>query len=267
MSHCILTRSTDFVAGTSGAAVVWDTDDQTGSWWEGVTNPSRITIPSGITEVEFLVGCTDRTGNASGASLIVDLYKNGSQIYRYAVVSVSDYSSTFQSLGMHSVTSGDYFEIYIWNDGVAANFDLEDLYFAAIPTGYVAGAAHAFATDNLNVSTEVEVTFQTPDLDTHSTFDGTSVFTVPSGVTHAIVDFRATTNSAAASGYTDECLLMINGVMKHKRHNEHSNYGKGACFLTAVSAGQEITINYSRVSSGFLSGTESQISIEWLNLP
>ncbi len=95
----------------------WDTEDEdTDGFWEGVTNPERMTIPTGLgirrVNLEAFVQVTNLT---AGADIIIIINKNGS-IYRSTRRRGSEDSTTYRehiTLLGEPVSDGDYFSVAI----------------------------------------------------------------------------------------------------------------------------------------------------------
>lgn len=104
---------------TAGVAITWDSeiyDD--GGWHDNSTNPSRLTVPSGITRVRA-GGMVLIANNTSGVAVTLGILKNGSLTFDGACSSKIAASGTsnrhFVASGPISVTAGDYLELYLLN--------------------------------------------------------------------------------------------------------------------------------------------------------
>lgn len=131
---CKLTRSTGTTFG--GAAEEWDTEIyDTNGFHEGVTNPSRITIPSGVTKVRLVAHIESGTTIDNVATITAKFQKNGS------AGTIDDAATSFQPIGKayvitaHSgvidldtgvitVAAGDYFELLTTEDNPSQNVDI-----------------------------------------------------------------------------------------------------------------------------------------------
>ena len=129
---CILAQTTAQTIGTSMTTMTWDTEitDPAGMH-EGVTNPSRITIP---TTGVYTVKATVKT--AANSLLRVDLYKNGSVgSAGNPLPSVETANSNPQGACITadlSLTAGDYLEVKAQNISSAGNTYTEAVSFSVL---------------------------------------------------------------------------------------------------------------------------------------
>ncbi len=103
--------------------MTWDSEDyDTDSFHDSSTNPSRITIPSGITRIRLFANILF-AGNASG-NRYAYIKKNNANFYGCPSFTSNGVSSAAGAIGNHinivsqvvSVTSGDYFEVRVYQD-------------------------------------------------------------------------------------------------------------------------------------------------------
>lgn len=103
----------DTTINFTSATVIYDTD---GFYSSG--NPSRLTIPSGISKVRIQVNAaiTNLYGGSFGNTATIKLFKNGSQLFVGAYPEQKA-GPIFPQLNIHTpaieVASGDYFQIVI----------------------------------------------------------------------------------------------------------------------------------------------------------
>lgn len=108
-----MSLSADFDIGSSYTAISWDTEDNDddGCWDSGY--PTRLTVPTGITEVR-IIAYTAFTNNSSGTRGI-KVIKNGS-----TEICSKEYGARLESgmcidTGILTVTDEDYFEIQAYS--------------------------------------------------------------------------------------------------------------------------------------------------------
>jgi hypothetical protein len=113
-------------------AVVVDWDSavsNTDAMWEGVTNPSRITIPAGVRRVSFDVMLLLTSGTADTGDVDIQLHKNGSFHNGTVTQWAQDGTSTRAQLTVPDelVAEADYFEVFVRVSGadvtIAVNTD------------------------------------------------------------------------------------------------------------------------------------------------
>lgn len=115
----MVTKAADQTAAnySAGAVVAWDSElYDTDSFHESVTNPSRLTIPSGVTKVNITAALCLTLVAANEWTLVL-LQKNGSPTFSGASAnfSTSNGTSRFPSTTVIGVpvTAGDYFEAFL----------------------------------------------------------------------------------------------------------------------------------------------------------
>ena len=124
---CMVERATalagqDWTAAAT--AITWDGESfDDGGWHDNATNPTRLTVPSGVTRVR--VGFTITFQNlAASSSLIIGITKNGSAGFDgriaegfAAPADVNKQARSSASSGPIPVSAGDYFEVTAFLSG------------------------------------------------------------------------------------------------------------------------------------------------------
>lgn len=113
-SGCLLSHSTTQSITSTIAALTWNTEDyDVGGWHDTGSNPTRITVPSGVSYVRF--SCNIFDADSVTGQFGMYLYKNGSNSFAGACAAETD-TSGGDSVSMVSpvvpVTTGDYFELW-----------------------------------------------------------------------------------------------------------------------------------------------------------
>lgn len=98
----------------------------TGSIHDNSVNPSRLTVPSGITKVRLLGSVVTSSPIDDGAFILLTLLKNGSGASPQTTIIKADSTSGDQWSGQLisstiSCTAGDYFQLAIRMDSTANN--------------------------------------------------------------------------------------------------------------------------------------------------
>lgn len=101
---------------TASPVVTWDTEVyDTGDWHEGVTNPSRLTVPAGVTMVQA-TACIKLASVSADQWVSAVIRKNGAAFVggaqHIAEAGVTTPSICLQT-GIVEVVEGDYFELGI----------------------------------------------------------------------------------------------------------------------------------------------------------
>ena len=129
-SGCLLGLGSDFACVYNDyAPIEWDVEtEDVGGWHEGVTNPSRITIPAGVSRVRFTWQVQFESDNSDDR--YVFFYKDGSIVNNVGMSSwASDIPGpTELKIGGASaavaVAAGEYYELVIWQNGASPNLDI-----------------------------------------------------------------------------------------------------------------------------------------------
>lgn len=118
----LVTKSANQTAAnyTTATAITWDTETggyDTDTIHDNVTNPSRLTVPSGVTKVR-LSGQVDIAAFTINTWVALVVRKNGSAAYVGAPIQIGEINATFANVSLSSavlpVTGGtDYFELFL----------------------------------------------------------------------------------------------------------------------------------------------------------
>jgi len=115
-SGALVVKAADQTAAnyTSGAMIAWDTETyDVGGWHEGVTNPSRITIPSGVTRVKLTANVVIQS-LSGGTYAYLAIYKNGADFpgtgSQLTEATAGTYYLNCSTADGIAVSAGDYFE-------------------------------------------------------------------------------------------------------------------------------------------------------------
>lgn len=121
-------RSTNLVALVSGVYVPWEAEDyDTDAFWE-IANPTRLTIPAGVSFARFTAGLSLTAAGSSGTVLAL-LHKNGAlapcaaPVVRQGTSGVTTNLTCFVSPPL-AVVAGDYFECHFTRSSLTSAADL-----------------------------------------------------------------------------------------------------------------------------------------------
>jgi uncharacterized protein YjlB len=185
---------------TTASAVSFDEEVyDTGGWHSNATNPTRLTVPAGVTKVRIDGGAVVSALTA-GDTVTLAIYKNGSldwagSPHQYSDTGASSIGVTV-STGAVEVAEGDYFELFLDTQADASITVLDNRTWLSIEA--VESIAPATTprgclvhnTADLTVkdySTAAAVTFDAEVYDTddlHDNVTNNSRITIPAGVTH-----------------------------------------------------------------------------------
>lgn len=116
---CRVTNSTDLtLSDNTDTRVLWNTETyDTSGIHEGVTNPGRMTIPSGKDGYWFITVSASFQLNASGLRALW-LYKNGSRVQPggYSIQSGAAQTVTCTFTEILSLVATDYLEIFAYQN-------------------------------------------------------------------------------------------------------------------------------------------------------
>lgn len=120
-SFATVWNSADQSATTAGTTQTWDSETTNqGPWHSTVTNPSRLTVPAGVSfaEISALIDLQTGNGAITGWSGTIQIRKNGlgggiqSSVYFYNNFGAVRDSMVYCTTGPIVVVPGDYFEVW-----------------------------------------------------------------------------------------------------------------------------------------------------------
>jgi len=122
----------------------WDTEDfDVGGWHNTVTNPSRLTVPSGVNYVE-VTGCAWSQANRTGYSVLWLRHYNSSGVEQPLTIALGSRNASFNAgnwagnpnTGVVAVNAGDYFTLsYQDGDGGNPNIPANQMWFSIRAVG------------------------------------------------------------------------------------------------------------------------------------
>ena len=117
------------IANSSNTAIDWDTETyDTDSYFNAGVNPSRYTIPIGVSRIILTAQIRWDTNTTGGREIL--FYKNGSSAYAGRGFNHSDAASTLLMTLISpplDVTAGDYFELVVWQNSGSSRDVKEDV--------------------------------------------------------------------------------------------------------------------------------------------
>lgn len=258
-----LTLTGDKTMPNAGGYVSYDAAVQHGATFWSAGDPTKITVPSGVSQLRLYAGgkaATERTtGDAFNA-----IHKGGTGFLVHPIQNMG-FAGMFDFTGVVGVTPGDYFQHSI-RDYTANNTWMQEFgCFAAFTPESVVGHVLAKLDASFSFTTlaVTEIDWQTALIDTLSTQSGTTDFVVPSGVSYAVVSasIRFNTLSSGRMLY----VLNVNGTGVRRSDTRWSNWGAAHPLgVIAVSEGDVISVSYYRTNAPSVIPDYSFISIEWL---
>jgi hypothetical protein len=225
------------------ADVSWDTEvHDTDGYHEGVTNPARITIPSGANGKYGILRANYHLSSGAGAGHVT-----WSQIQKGNSVAYDGVGSVLQSCGTFAdfwsevetapvpLTTADYFEFNLFCSDGSINVEQEHSTFSLHVYPTMTGALVKKSADQTgaNYNTPTTVTWNTDVYDTdtiHDTGSNTSRFTVPAGLDGRYAIIRANVYASNVSSNTTGSLCILkNGSAGYDGFggSNHENGGLG----------------------------------------
>lgn len=218
-----LTLSTDFTLTASGSDTIdWEVEDFDDAGLADVAgaNPSRITVPSGVTRMEFSAGCqVSGTGTADEIFLLIR--KNGTtEVARDRQDEPNTRFSTV-STGILDVVAGDYFEM------VVASEEADDL--EAVDNTFFSGQILEIGA-NLTVSeqTGTTYTFDIDDADTYVQLNNAGAITATIPPNSSVAYGVGTTITIEQEGAGTVTIAPGSGVTLNSRGSLLSTAGQYA---------------------------------------
>jgi len=226
LQYCLVRQSSATSIGTNTLTFIsWDTEEaDVGGWHSTGTNPSRMTVPSGVTLVRCI--CNGKLTSTSGGQMIINIYKNGATFVGTPSVDTSG-SAVIEYMNavtaVLEVTTGDYFEAGYLSTGANSLAADENSWFSIeeVPSTYKRALATKIANQSISAATPTAVTFTSNTYDTdsiHSTVTNTSRFTAPADVNEARISFNVLSPSSAGT------------VRGHVTKNGSDVYGQASCY-------------------------------------
>lgn len=258
-------RTTDITLTTATIKIPWEAASLDATY--SGANPTRLTIPSGMTKALIFFTLSSITSGSSSRDFEFTLFKNGVSTNRLYLLDNDPSASVGLCWGQFTVTAGDYFEVQARAYGGSSNaLTAAFCTFGFADPDTLAGAAVASLSANTALTSSfAALTWATPQVDNLSTFNGSDGFTVPSGVTAAIVAFHA---ARTALGLEAQYRLMKNGtsVRRYNSPNDRWAPGPPTFGLIDVTAGDVLKIEaYGGPGGpGTLSAALTGVAIEWL---
>ncbi|MEO1208379.1 MAG: DUF2793 domain-containing protein [Cyanobacteria bacterium J06638_20] len=218
----VSTNTSDFDFTTERAIAEWDTEDyDTDGFWADTPNPSRITIPSGVTRV-LMTAYVGLGNTTAGDDYEFVIRKNGTDIGTGGFFN-STTGLRMNAAAIINVVPGDYLEVFVEGFGgdttafvlSGSNFSVTDMTGGAVPQQAQRYARLTNnATQNLTVNGFDDVDFNTVVADVGGWSDLVSTparLVVPEGVTKVRVGCLMRTDNAST---TTQSLLRLrkNGV-------------------------------------------------------
>ncbi len=235
-------RSTDTtITNITWTALSWDVRVRDDLGAHSSVNPTRITVPNGITYARF----TASPSMNQVGSVVLRLQKNGTGTNATGPTITKLYYGNYFSNGNADLDSGwipvvpgDHFELYMYRDAgdglllgpqPANNTERPPSWFQAefrapaslpIPTGYLRTTLRRASDQSIANNTWTVVTWDVEEMDdgnTHSNSSNTSRITVPAGVTRGRITFNPVWATTGAS--TRYISIQRNSAGTHTQAN------------------------------------------------
>lgn len=251
-----------------GGTLNWDFARQnspSSGWWSA-GNPSRLVVPSGVTELEIFWSGICFTGTRTTTSdYATHLYKNGSLFS--PILTDNNFFATFAgSSGLIDVVPGDYFELFCNEFGASTpNLDAGMTTLSAFAPGDRLGFVYAKPLYGQTVGATnvfVPVRYEVDIVDTANTRVDDYSFAAPVGCTHAVVraNGRTTTSiSDVTSGYS----LVVDDYSIRQFRFSSDSFGTGAFWAIPVTEGQVVYLEMFK-NSLVLDEDLASFGIEWI---
>lgn len=237
-------------------------DEESDTWWSA-SQPTRITIPAGVSLAELCFSCRAVALAPTSLDYLARLDKNGA-IYQGVLVDDGRYVSLSWTTGLIPVTPGDYFEVHsrVFGFGVP-QMSADYLAFSAFADGGRLGLAVAQLTADTNtlVETALPWAVERDTLGSTVTGAGSPNLVAPPGARFAIVSLD--TRKTALSSLDVEFFLTRNGVKVRSQANTRDDWALGpTAWPIAVSEGDILTVT--GLGNATLSRDLTYLSVEWL---
>lgn len=259
--NCILSLTSDYTLSTTATKMSWGAALEAGATFWSAGAPTRLTVPAGISRLEVFAYTFAPAGSGDN-DILLQLYKNGSA-YRGMIIDGQEKASFGESFGWIDVTPGDYFELEMDRfDGTNKTITTAHAFLSAT-TAERAGFVAAQLASDTALSGETSLSWA-PVVDTLSSHDGTSGFTVPGGgVSRAIIGISADFTTLGSARTTWKIKIDGTTVRAFRYHSLRGAPG-GSSGLIAVLPGEVITITADVAAGPTLESDRTVLSIEWI---
>lgn len=211
--------------------LTWDSEEyDDAAYHDTSTNPSRLTIPSGVTRVKVSAGI--KGGNVTG-QLLLEILKNGASA-RGAPRKDSD-TPLEENLCVVSavleVTTGDYFEVQAFATSATSITADNEVWFAIeeIPSTFKRALVNKTAAQSITADTATVLTWDAEVYDAddlHDNVTNNSRITAPSGVSYARCSANLLSSSVGANYVLQ--FLQNGAVFTGTGHYENDTAGTDA---------------------------------------
>lgn len=232
--------TSSFSVGAAFTVVEWNNEVyDTDAFHDNSTNPSRLTVPSGVTNVR--VSCSVTTANSTG-EVGIQILKNGAALTLDMQYDQSGASNNICAMSLPlSVTSSDYFEVQV-RTTAATNVAIDNnSWFAIEEVPYTPNYAVANRSSNIAITSGSynAVAMNNESVDTGGFYtSGDSFFTVPSGVTRIRTGFFVQKSATGDFGFQmRKNGAVFSGMAASASANASNDYAHGISSILEVTTG------------------------------
>jgi len=228
--------------------------------------PDRITVPAGVSRLETFFASHRGANSSARTDYRVRLRQNGNPI-TFEFTDDNQHRASGVSSGFRAVSAGDYLDVALAGFDVPGAVAASRTFLSAV-TGARAGFVRARrTTDYVHTFVGVygAIPWQVVPLDTRGSFDGTSGFVVPAGVSYALPTLNARNTNFNSNFFTAHALT-VNGTVVREYLATHSYWGIcGATYgLVPVSPGDVIRFAGFAPNTRLMGAAFTEASIEWI---
>lgn len=245
---------------TTESTVSWDNAVEVGGEWWNSANPTRLTVPAGVSFIELMFTAL-ASGTAVSTDILIRIRVNGVDTFT-VIIDRKFYCEMNYSLGVYAVSPGDYFEIRLDRfTGSDRTLETDFTALSAFDVTDIEGAVAARLTSDTNINAQTELSW-TVDADTEGTHNGTGTFTVPSNISAARVCLSGRNTVFNSNNTTYE--VHVNGTAVRRTRTSVDGWSPGVDFgLIPVSPGDTITIE-AQCAVATLESDFTRLGIQWL---
>lgn len=232
--------TSSFNVGAAFTVVEWNNEVyDTDSWHDNSTNPSRLTVPSGVTVVRL--SCNIETANSTG-EIGLQVLKNGAALTLDMQYDQSGDSNFIGCLSAPlTVTSGDYFEVQVRTTAATNVAISNNSWFSIEEVPYTPKIAVASRSSTVAITSGSfnAVAMNREDQDTDAWFTaGNSFFTVPSGVSRVRTGFFVQKSDTGAFSFQiRKNGATYTGMAHGSCTNANNDYAHAISSIVEVSSG------------------------------
>jgi len=269
LQGCVLSSTSIVYPSNTDYPVPWDTEFQFGdlSFFDVGTDDTVLDMPVDVDGelVEFFGALANSSAGGVGqdGNTLVQRVSPSVLVLNGMQHDNLRWQPFAQRTGLHQVSSGDTFRTLYRTFGTTGAANDARCHFGCLvnPQNHLLGLVEAQGVSpGQNVSTGANLQWDTPNIDTLSTHDGSTIFTAPPRAKACVVTLYGST-TPGSSGFVTWAIDKNLSQYALAQYDSQFRAGWGGCWLIPVRGGD--TIRAYLDGSNTTIPAETHINIEW----